>query len=407
MTVTAPPRTSRPSDPVDRDEHEALIEEAKQRARRRRLVYATAAAATALAGFAVFTVLDLTATSHSSTPRPSPQSAVPGAPSASRIAFMRGPGDRPAPWAIYVMNTDGTGVQRLVTNGYGTVWSPDGRKIAFSTWSKGGGVETDVANADGSARRTLAQHGGPSAWSPDGKTIAFVRHVQVVPGQTRPDVDRNVIYAVRVDGTSVRRLASNGALDGGITWSPDGRTLAFAGKTPGGNREIYVVNADGSGLRRLTRSRGLEHSPVWSPDDQRIAYTRTLREFEDWPSEIDLINADGSSAQRLTTPGAPRSPAWSPDGSRLVFVGDRSPTRPITGDGNDGIYVANADGSGLRRLTGNVGKEPGPAWSPDGSQIAFTGRKENIYVIGADGQGMKRLTRSPMMDWGPTWLPGK
>jgi Tol biopolymer transport system component len=82
---------------------------------------------------------------------------------------------------------------------------------------------------------------------------------------------------------------------------------------------------------------------------------------------------------------------------KFVFVGNR--------DSLGGIYVMNVDGSRLRRLTGNRGKDPAPAWSPDGRKIAFTGSGEDIYVINADGSSLRRITRSSQWDWAPVWSP--
>jgi TolB protein len=398
VSITAPPRPPRPGDPVERDELEALvealIEEARRRARRRRLMYAAVAASVVFAGVVVFAAFDHTAQSRSASPAQGALPAFPGA-AGSRIAFMRGP-TGPGQWAVYVMNADGTRVRRLASSSFNQTWSPDGRRIAVQS-ERNGGYEIDVMNADGGARRTLTWRGIMPAWSPDGRTIAF----------SRQEVGGNEIYATNVDGRKARRLATNGVRDELIGWSPDARKLVFVGSTRDGNSEVYVVNADGGAKQRLTRSSGFEHHPAWSPDGTRIAFTRTLGDRVSgvlWSGEIYVMNADGSDLQRLSgIVQADYTLAWSPDGSRLVFVGYRSGSNGTHGDG---IYVVNADGGRLRKLTGNVGKEPIPSWSPDGRKIAFTGRDESIYVIGADGHGMKRLTHARQrIDWAPAWSP--
>ena len=125
-----------------------------------------------------------------------------------------------------------------------------------------------------------------------------------------------------------------------------------------GPDELYVVNADGSEKRLLARLLAGRTRPAWSPDGQTIAvagYRRVL-----------FVNADGSGQRNVALEwGLDGFPVWSPDGQRIAFVRER---------GNDGdIYVMNADGSGLRRLTRTAG--PGwnavPIWSPNGRRIAF------------------------------------
>jgi len=208
------------------------------------------------------------------------------------------------------MNADGSRLRRLTRNELldaVTVWSPNGRKIAFLRWTlKGdcGGIGRDpgasvyVMNADGSGQRRLAP-GWPSDWSPDGQRIAFVR-----------------------DG------------------------------------EIYVMNADGSGHRRLTHKlndRSFDRSATWSPDGQKILFVGARRGTRGKLSDIYVMNADGSGQRKLTRRG--RDARWSPGGEKISFVSSR--------DGNLEIYVMNADGSGQLNVSRNpLGNETGHVWSP-------------------------------------------
>ena len=128
--------------------------------------------------------------------------------------------------------------------------------------------------------------------------------------------------------------------------------------------------------------------------------------------EIYVMNANGTGVTRLTrNPASDRQPSWSPDGKKIAFVTDRA--------GNDEIYVMNADGTGVARLTNNAALDHDPAWSPGGTKIAFASNRAGhfeIYVMNANGAGVKRLTTNlPFQGCGgasagqeilPTWSPG-
>jgi Tol biopolymer transport system component len=118
--------------------------------------------------------------------------------------------------------------------------------------------------------------------------------------------------------------------------------------------------------------------------------------------EIYIMNADGSGLTRLTTdPAGDGSPAVSPDGARIAFNSER--------DGNFEIYVMNADGSDQARLTTEAGAaDLSPAWSPDGTRIAFvsdrTGPRE-IFIMEADGSNPVQLTNTGTDTRDPAWSP--
>jgi len=179
---------------------------------------------------------------------------------------------------------------------------------------------------------------------------------------------------------------------------------------------------------RLTRSDDTETNPTWSPDGDQVAFEchddAWVRDFLDnslapidgrevanrqihyyhIPLSICVVNSDGSGVFQLTDDGGGDdwSPAWSPDGSGIAFVSDR--------DELDSIYLINPDGSGLRRITDYVSVEEGPVWSPDGSRMAFTSngvleRQRDIFVIYADGTGLSQITDDGFTEEGLTWSP--
>jgi Tol biopolymer transport system component len=166
-------------------------------------------------------------------------------------------------------------------------------------------------------------------------------------------------------------------------WSPDGRKLAFVSERDG-NAEIYVVNADGGEQENLTRQPANDSHPRWSPDGRKLAFVSR----RDGNSEIYVMNADGSGLRKLTrTPSDELDPAWSPDGRAIAFVREKCvPSRTCATAYEKYLYVVNADGSGLRRLTTNKKHAFYPSWSADGKTIRYGG-----YLVYADGSGRKKL----------------
>jgi TolB protein len=156
----------------------------------------------------------------------------------------------------------------------------------------------------------------------------------------------------------------------------------------------YTLVATATGLSSITSS-GFEVKPAG-----RIAFVSD----RDGVPRIYVMNADGSGVTRLTHGAeADSRPQWSPDGRKIAFAraGDSSTC---------GIYVMNADGSGLTRLTSACGERT-PAWSPDGARIAFArwtleDLGTGLYVMNADGSGVVRLTVADgLLDEYPAWSP--
>jgi TolB protein len=115
--------------------------------------------------------------------------------------------------------------------------------------------------------------------------------------------------------------------------------------------------------------------------------------------DIFQINTDGTGLQQLTS-GQPNdgAPAWSPDGSRIAFWSDRE---------GGGIFLMNPDGTSITRLTTDQ-SDTEPAWAPDGQRIAFYSRRDDdyeIYVVDIDGSHLTRLTNHPGFDGGASWSP--
>jgi len=164
------------------------------------------------------------------------------------------------------------------------------------------------------------------------------------------------------DGSGQRLISSRPSGATGVwqaadaAWSPDGRWLAFDAEN-----DIWIMKRDGSASRRITSGAETDDSePAWSPNGRQIAFTRYHVRSD--RSTIAVVDVTGGNADEIT---AGASPSWAPDGSRLVFV---------RGDFQDSeIFVADADGSNVRRLTSAGAGSSDPAWSPSGREIAFAG----------------------------------
>jgi Tol biopolymer transport system component len=124
--------------------------------------------------------------------------------------------------------------------------------------------------------------------------------------------------------------------------------------------------------------------------------------------EIYVMNVDGNDQRNLTnTSTNDTGPAWSPDGSQIAFMSGCQ-LRSWDPESTCGIYVMNADGSDPRNLTNNSAEDLSPTWSPDGSQIAFASDRDGnseIYVMNADGSDPRNLTNNSAGDWTPVWSP--
>ena len=162
-------------------------------------------------------------------------------------------------------------------------------------------------------------------------------------------------------------------------------------------KEVYFADYDGFNVRRVTITRTLNNNPAWSPNGRAIAYTA-------WRPYMDVV-VSYIYEGRLDLPGNGTAnvqnwlPAWSPDGSRLAFTSSR--------DGQPEVYVMNADGSNVRRLTNHPGIDTSPTWSPQGHQLAFVSDRSGapqIYVVGVNGTGLRRITFESHCDR-PTWSP--
>ena len=265
-------------------------------------------------------------------------------------------------------------------------------KIAFSDETN----DIWTMRADGSHVRQVtngrAQEFDPT-WSPDGERIAY-RH------QTGDDTTTE-IFVMDAEGMTRTNLTRNGVADWGPDWAPDGRTITFnsAMGTEGFGLLGYRIAPDGTGLDRLGTRHFVEY-PDRSPDGSRIVFMAQEpgASGSNPDYNIFVMDADGKDVTRLTdVPGEDGWPAWSPDGSRIVFSSARddcsiSEASDCRSSGDLGpwldVWIMDADGANQRRVTFEFGQFF--TWSPDGSAILVAGA-QSLYLIRPDGTGMTPL----------------
>jgi hypothetical protein len=183
-----------------------------------------------------------------------------------------------------------------------------------------------------------------------------------------------------------RLLTARGAAP---AWSRDGRRVAYVAPSASGSTDLYVVDANGAQRAPLTRTPVADEvMAAWAPDGRSLVVERD--------GQLLIVRADGRH-ERLLTAG--REPAWSGRGL-LAFVSDR--------DGTDDLYLVQATGRGLRRLTSSPAVESEPAWSPDGTRIAFVSLDAgftDLYVLDVRTQAVVRLTQDAELEGSPAWSP--
>jgi TolB protein len=267
--------------------------------------------------------------------------------SVGRIVFATGTGD------IYTMSADGTNLTHVLgglDEPGGPVLSPDGKTIAFSDW-------TYVASA--------------------GKTL---QHVFVVDanGGTATDKLPNYAYnmafpAWSADGTRIAFSISDGSTDGLLVTTPS---------YPSGDSAELRYNGVGVFASDLS----------FSADGQKAAFTRSGADAGVYVGTLGYTGGNWTFTGVTKVFGAAgvtyRRPVLSPDGRKIVFgIEDDDPAGEI--------YVMNADGTGLKRLTSSSGVDTDPSWSPDGRRIAFAsdrGGRMAVWSMTANGAKLRPLT---------------
>jgi dipeptidyl aminopeptidase/acylaminoacyl peptidase len=184
---------------------------------------------------------------------------------------------------------------------------------------------------------------------------------------------------------------------GGVINSVDDPSMQFHAASDAKMNLLATMNPDGTGIAELHLS---GYDPSISPDGRTIAFC-SLR--DDQYSQIYVANADGTGERRITriTTGDSCGPVWSHDGKKIAFYSFALP-HPSR---NPAVWMMDPDGSNMKRIA-----EHGlsPSWAPDDKQIAFASNRDGkfqIYVMASDGSKVRRLSNNKAEESSPAWAP--
>ena len=276
----------------------------------------------------------------------------------------------PEAGGLFVMGRTGELVRRVTDTGFNPAWSRDGGSLVYSSDAAGdfpsahpGGAEVSTVNLrTGEKRRLEATDGLQPVWSPDDKWIAYWG---VDPATRQRD-----LWTIPAGGGTPTRVTNDAAVDGSPAWSPTADYLYFSSDR-GGTTNLWRIRIDKKtgGARGeaepVTAPTNVAVHPTISADGKRLAYASYS-----WATTVFTLGFDPARLEvlgRQRTVVAGGLHLWSgarvsADGSQIALV--------RWGHQHD-LFVARADGSGLRRLTNDGQGVRCPDWSPDGKHIAF------------------------------------
>ena len=181
--------------------------------------------------------------------------------------------------------------------------------------------------------------------------------------------------------TEVQNIGTNYA----PAFSADGKWLAFCSTIEEGNAEIYLTSGDGKMKpRKLTYTKAADTAPSWSPTSRELAFTSD----RGGTPQIYIMDAEGSNVRRVSFGGTYHdAPAWSPTGDMIAYVSRV--------DQIFDIYILNLRSNQIIKLTESFARNESPCWSPDGRHLIFTSNRSGriqIFTIDYDGANLRRLT---------------
>lgn len=231
-------------------------------------------------------------------------------------------------------------------------------------------------------------------WSPDGKSIAYVSSQS----------GHSEIWIIPSAGGSAKRLTSNSVTKKQPRWSKDGKWIAYVAIQPSGSGDIQIVSADGATTLDLTEIPADDRDPAWSPDSSRIAYTESAA----GRTRVAVVDIETRTAKRLADIPASNL-QWSADGKSIVFVSDPLLPSDDRRDNKD-IFVVSVGGGSPRLLTPGTPRfqESSASWAPDSRQVTFASDSSgfsNIYILDTQTGAKRALNAAQTDQLVPKWSP--
>jgi TolB protein len=267
-----------------------------------------------------------------------------------------------------------------------------GTRIVFVS-NRSGSKEIWVMNWDGTQQRQITHFGSITSFpsvSPDGRIVAFTSYAGGNPN----------IYMFSLDtGRKLPFYNQRASMNAFVTFTPDSKRIIFSSTAAGGPAQLYSANANGSDMRRVTSSGAIEVEAKINPKTGTDLVDVSGRSGM---PQIYHMNLEGADVSRLTPgTGEATNPAWSPDGSHIAFAWTKG-FEP----GNYNIFLMDVASQQITQLTANEGRNENPTWAPDGAHLAYAskrGRDSQIWVMNADGTGKRALTQSGSNEK-PVWV---
>jgi len=280
-------------------------------------------------------------------------------------------------------------------------YSPDGKSIAYAV--RGAGIY--VVGATGESPRRLTSFGSNPAWSPDGRRIVFSSE----EARSAYNVNsKGLLWIVDAAGGEPRRIAT-GSVEGLYqpAWSPSGNRIAFWSAT-GGRRDLETVRLDGSDRAKVTDDADVDFAPAWAPDGKSLYFASDRGGTMGlWRIAVDESTGRATGRPEPIASGvdvAMDLPQPSRDGSALLFRSKVESVNPAS------IAFDRATGriGAVTLLQHRTGSLVPTDVSPDGRWIALANeleRQQDIFIMHPDGTGLTRLTDDVARDWMPRFTP--